>query len=423
MIVYKFGGTSIKNAEAILKMAEIVNACEEQLILVASAMGKTTNRLEKILDNWFHNKCYDDDLYELIRYHEEIIHNLFEQHIPGSLSKMYEGLRNKLQEKPSLDFNYEYDQIVSYGEFFSTRIIASFLSLTNTSTHYIDIRNIIKTDRNFRDASVIWDLTEKFCRETFTFEFHNIYLTQGFIGGSTNNQTTTLGREGSDYSAAILANCCNAEKLVVWKDVPGIMNADPDWFPEAQKIETLSYPEAIELTYYGAKVIHPKTIKPLQEKNIPLWVNSFLEPNKDGTLIAQFTNTNYKQPVYIKKQNQVLISIRPTNAGFITDNDMSKLFSIMGQLHLTVQLTQMSASSFTVCVDNYNNGAHKLIESLKDSFEVRYNNNVEIITIRNYTSESVDNIRQKRPFLIEQKTRKTAQFVVVENDSTVAEEK
>lgn len=412
MIVYKFGGASIKDAQAILKMTEIVQSCNENLIVVASAMGKTTNRLEKILDAWYNQQNYKPELHELIKYHEDIIHDLFEQHAPGNLSRMYEELENKLNQSPSLDYNYEYDQIVSFGEIFSTRIIAAFFSFTNTLVHYIDIRNIIKTDRNFRDASVLWDLTQQFAAKTFTFEHHNIYLTQGFIGSSTNNQTTTLGREGSDFSAAILANCCQAEKLVVWKDVPGIMNADPDWFPNAEKIETLSYAEAIELTYYGAKVIHPKTIKPLEEKNIPLWVNSFLNPQLAGTLITQQAENRYTQPVYIIKQNQVLISIKQRHAGFIADNHVSELFGMMSQLRLTVQLTQMSASSFTVCIDE-NNKTYEFIEQLKNKFEIRYNTDAEIITIRNHTTESIDQIKQNRQIIIEQKTRRTAQFVVL----------
>lgn len=412
MIVYKFGGASIKDAESIIKMTEIVQSCSQKLIIVASAMGKTTNGLEKILNAWFHKQNYAPELHELIEYHEDIIHNLFENHAPVNISKMYEGLKDKLKQAPSLDYNYEYDQIVSYGEFFSTRIIAAFFSLTNTPVHYVDIRDVIKTDRNFRDASVIWELTKEFAKKTFTFEHHPIYLTQGFIAASTNSQTTTLGREGSDFSAAILANCCDAEKLIVWKDVPGIMNADPDWFPHAEKIESLSYAEAIELTYYGAKVIHPKTIKPLEDKNIPLWVNSFLNPKISGTLITQHVENRYTQAVYIKKQNQILVSVKKRQVGFIADSHVSELFGMMSQLRLTVQLTQMSALSFTVCIDE-NKRAYQFIEQAKEKFEVRYNADAEIITIRNHTPQSIENIKQNQKIIIEQKTRRTAQFVLL----------
>ena len=269
MLVYKFGGASIKDATAIKEMVKIVNQCDDNLIIVVSAMGKTTNHLENIARLWFNGKDIETPLNELIDYHQNIISDLFEQNVPDNLNNIYESLWEKLRSSPSLDFNYEYDQIVSIGELLSTKIIASYFNILNTKAHYIDIREVIRTDRNFKQAGVIWNLTKRFALERFTFENYKIYLTQGFIAGSTNNQTTTLGREGSDYSAALLASACNAKKLVVWKDVPGIMNADPAWMSDAQKIDTLSYQEAIELTYYGAKVIHPKTIKPLQEQNIP----------------------------------------------------------------------------------------------------------------------------------------------------------
>src|SRR6056297_801248 len=311
MLVYKFGGASIKDASAIKEMVKIVNQCDDNLIIVVSAMGKTTNRLENIARLWFNGKDIEAPLNELIDYHQNIISGLFEQNVPDNLNSIYESLWEKLRSTPSLDFNYEYDQIVSIGELLSTKIIASYFNILNTKAHYIDIREVIRTDRNFKQAGVIWNLTKRFALERFTFENYKIYLTQGFIAASTNNQTTTLGREGSDYSAALLASACNAKKLVVWKDVPGIMNADPAWMSDAQKIDALSYQEAIELTYYGAKVIHPKTIKPLQERGIPLIVNSFLEPEKEGSLISKVDDSKNQLPVYIRKQNQVLISIRP----------------------------------------------------------------------------------------------------------------
>ncbi len=411
MLVYKFGGASIKNASAIKEMVKIVNQCEDNLIIVVSAMGKTTNRLENIAQLWFDGKDFEDPVNELIAYHQNIISELFEQHVPDNLNSIYEALWDKLRETPSLDFNYEYDQIVSIGELLSTKIIASYFNILNTKAHYIDIRKVIKTDRNFKQARVIWNLTKRFALERFTFENYKVYLTQGFIAGSTNNQTTTLGREGSDYSAALLASACNAKKLVVWKDVPGIMNADPVWMDDAQKIDALSYQEAIELTYYGAKVIHPKTIKPLQENKIPLIVNSFLEPKNKGSLITHSADTKSKLPVYIRKQNQVLISIRPKTPEFVAETDISHIFKLLAELHISVQLTQMSASSFTVCVDKVENMFDPFIAELQRHYHVRFNDKTEIITVRNYNEQSLKRIIQDNEVLIEQKTRKTAQIV------------
>lgn len=419
MIVYKFGGASIKNADAIKQMAKIVRSSNDNLIVVVSAMGKTTNQLEAITRRWFDGEPFDDLLQELIDYHQNIITELFDQHVPENLNSIYEDLYATLRRSPSLDFNYEYDQIVANGELISTKIIASYFNILNFSAHYIDVRKIIRTDRNFKQAGVIWSLTKRFALEQFTFENYRVYLTQGFIAGSTNNQTTTLGREGSDYSAALLASACGAQKLVVWKDVPGIMNADPVWFDKPEKIEALSYNEAIELTYYGAKVIHPKTIKPLQENNIPLIVNSFLKPEINGSYIGDVDDMQYNMPVYIRKQNQVLISIRPKTPAFVAETDISHIFSLLAKSHISVQLTQMSAVSFTICIDKQEDKFANFMKELHESYHIKYNDPAEIITIRNYSDKSLQKMKQKGEILIEQKTRRTAQIVKLINKKTV----
>lgn len=411
MLVYKFGGASIKDAKSIHQMTQIVNNCDDNLVIVISAMGKITNLLERITRAWFDQKSYKQDFEELKTYHQKIIHELFEEHIPSNLDGLYNDLTDKLRTKPSMDFQYEYDQIVSFGEKFSTRIIAAYFNLLNTPATFVDITEVIKTDRNFRNAGVLWELTQKLSKERFIFSTYNKYITQGFIGGTTNNQITTLGREGSDYSAAIIAAACQAEKLVVWKDVPGIMNADPAWFKVPEKIDYISYQEAIELTYYGAKVIHPKTIKPLQEKNIPLYVNSFIEPDKTGTIITYESDKKFSSPVFIRKQNQVLISIRPKTPDFVAETDISHLFQMLVDMNIAVQLTQMSAATFTVCVDKNEYTFEKLLEKLHEHYEVRYNDASEIITIRNYNDESLIKMKEGYEVLIEQKTRKTAQIV------------
>ena len=411
MLVYKFGGASIKDAESIHKMTNIVNACNDNLVVVISAMGKTTNLLERIARLWFDENSYKQEMDELKMYHQRIIHELFEEHIPSNLGGLYHELADKLMTKPSMDFQYEYDQIVSFGEKFSTRIIEAYFNLLNTPAEFVDITEVIKTDRNFRNAGVLWDLTQKLSKERFTFSTYNKYITQGFLGGTTNNQITTLGREGSDYSAALIAAACDAEKLVVWKDVPGIMNADPAWFNDPQKIDFISYKEAIELTYYGAKVIHPKTIKPLQEKNIPLYVNSFVEPDTTGTIITSESDKKFSSPVFIRKQNQVLISIRPKTPDFVAETDISHLFQMLVDLNISVQLTQMSAATFTVCVDKNEYTFDQLLKQLHDHYEVRYNEASEIITIRNYDDDSLAKMKNGCEVLIEQRTRKTAQIV------------
>ncbi len=411
MLVYKFGGASIKDATSIKKMADIVLKCSSNLIVVASAMGKTTNKLEEITRLWFNGKSFESQLSSLIDYHQNIIIELFEQHMPDNLNGLYADLRDKLRQSPSMDYFYEYDQIVSFGELMSTKIIASYFNILNADSHYLDIREIIKTDRRFKEAEVIWDLTKRLALERITFENYSIYLTQGFIAGSTNNQTTTLGREGSDYSAALLARACGAEKLFVWKDVPGIMNADPAWFKNAEKIENLSYGEAIELSYYGAKVIHPKTIKPLQHANIPLYVNSFLEPEKNGTVIEAEQKVKYKLPVFIRKQNQALISLRSRKPEFIAETHISHIFKELVDMQISVQLTQMSAASFTLCVDRKEEVFDHFIAQLQENYEVRFNDQAEIVTIRNYTPESLDLIKNHHEILIEQKNRRTAQIV------------
>jgi aspartate kinase len=411
MLVYKFGGASIKDAQSIHKMTQIVNNCNDNLVIVISAMGKTTNLLERIARLWFDKESFKSEVDELKVYHQRIIHELFEEHIPSNLHGLYSDLIDKLGTNPSMDFQYEYDQIVSFGEKFSTRIIAAYFNLLNTPAEFVDITEVIKTDRNFRNAGVLWDLTEQLSKERFTFTTYNKYITQGFLGGTTNNQTTTLGREGSDYSAAIIAAACGAEKLVVWKDVPGIMNADPAWFQNPDKIDYLTYKEAIELTYYGAKVIHPKTIKPLKEANIPLYVNSFVDPDSTGTIITSAVDKKFKQPVFIRKQDQVLISIRPKTPDFIAETDISHLFQMLVNMNIGVQLTQMSAATFTVCVDKNDYTFDQLISELRDHYEVRYNDALEIITIRNYDDKSLERMKNGCEVLIEQKTRKTAQIV------------
>jgi len=346
----------------------------------------------------------------------EIITNLFsekEQNVYEELNKIFQELEKYLEKMPSLNYDFEYDQIVAYGELISTKILSLFLAKSGRRNNWVDIRNCLKTDDTHREAKVDWELSSRLIHQVFNFESTFVYLTQGFIGGTKTNMTTTLGREGSDYTAAILSYILDSDKVMIWKDVPGIMNADPKWLDDAQKLERISYREAIELAFYGAKVIHPKTIQPLKKKEIPLHVKSFMEPSAPGTLIAKANNKREEHiPVFIQKKNQLLISILPNDFSFIMEENLSDIFSLFAQYRVKVNLTQNSAISFSVCVDDTGKNLLELIKELKKNYNVRYNENQELITIRHYNKEAVERMTKGREILIEQRSRNTAQYVL-----------
>ncbi|RYG05950.1 MAG: aspartate kinase, partial [Chitinophagaceae bacterium] len=334
MQVFKFGGASVKDASGVKNLAEIVkNYTPNNLLIVVSAMGKVTNKLEEL--TWAYIKG-DENVHEIFEdvkaFHFDIINELFEDHknpIFNDVANTFVEIEWLLEEEANDSAGYLYDQIVSIGELVSTKIVAAYLNLAGIFAIWADARNYIQTDNNYREANVIWNKTELEIQKNLPqFLAQGIVVTQGFIGGTSENFTSTLGRDGSDYSAAIFCACLNAESLTIWKDVPGVLNADPKWFDETEKIEELSYHDAIELTYYGANVIHPKTIKPIQNKGIPLYVRSFLEPKEVGTAI---TNTQSPLPVpsFIFKVNQVLISIFPKDFSFIIEENLSHIFSIL----------------------------------------------------------------------------------------------
>jgi aspartate kinase len=413
MIINKFGGASIKDFQALEQMVSICKSQIHQGVIVVSAMGKMTNLLEKLTINYVSGKPFDTFLNEFVSFHQAFLNKLFEPNHPvfSHFKELIQALETKLSKKPGLNFDFEYDQIVPFGELVSSIIVHAYQNLKGVSSQWVDIRNVLKTDATYREANVDWVLTAGLVSKQFDNFSGQLYLTQGFIGSDRNGLMTTLGREGSDFTAAILANCLDAEKVVVWKDVPGIMCADPEWIPNADKIEKLSYTDAIELSYYGAKVIHPKTIKPLQNKSIPLQVRSFYDLANQGTLIAAYDNL-VLSPVYIKKEKQVLVSIRPNDLSFIMEENLSHIFGILAKHQIRVNLMQNSAISFSITVDTNMDRVPNAIDELKKYYEVKYNEPLELITIRHHKPDAELLVTQNREVLLEQRSRSVARFVL-----------
>jgi aspartate kinase len=415
MKVYKFGGASVKDASGIRNLAKIVSGGPDDLVVVVSAFGKTTNALEKVLKAWLSgDNLYKALLDEIIKDHKSVIEELFidktEVAIKTDIS--FAILKEYLESEERKEYDLEYDQIVSYGEIWSTIIVAEYLKTIFPDSEWIDIRNILITDDRFRDANILWSESKARVIGVFDFTVKRIYVTQGFIGGTVAGQFTTLGREGSDYTAAVLANMLDAECVVVWKDVPGILNADPKWLPDAQKMEEISYMEAVEMTFSGAKVIHPKTIKPLHNKSIPLHVRSFLEPEEKGTVIKADVTVKRVIPVFIRKEDQILISIRPKDFSFVMGDNLSRIFHSFVIHGIKVNLVEASAISIDVCVDDERPKVHALVEDMKNEFSALYNEMVELLTVRHYTPEAAERISKEREILLEQRTRSTVRFVV-----------
>lgn len=414
MKVFKFGGASVSSAEAVRNSMNILRMYPGNTVLVISAMGKTTNALEIVARKYFNQDPSVWNSFQVVKdYHDGIVAELWGEptQLP-ELEKLFTQLGNRLKGERSMNFDYEYDQIVSFGELISTQIISLYFNKTGIQNRWVDVRNCLKTDDLFREANINWELSVRLAKRIFTFEFNDLYITQGFIGRTLTNQTTTLGREGSDYTAAILANLLDAKEVSIWKNVPGILNADPDFFTNTQKLDELSYKEAIELSYSGAKVIHPKTLKPLQNKNIPLFVKSFLEPEKPGTIIHNVEQALELVPVIIVKKNMALITLTPEDFSFISINSVSDVFTLFAKYRLKVGLIQQSALDFSLAFDEPEQGIDVLISQLQEKFEVKYNTGLDLITIRYYTPESVTEITDGRKVYIEQKSRRTARMLL-----------
>lgn len=436
--IFKFGGASVKDADAVRNVASVLKRfSKENIIVVVSAMGKVTNALERLTDAFFYstdntvpNEKALAIFNEIKKYHFDIIEQLF----PDKNNPLYNEINNvfvelewAIDDEPTQSYNYEYDKIVSMGEILSTKIVNAYLNEAGIKSNWWDVRDLIQTDNTYREGKVNWELTQQLIDKLLIPNFSNstkdnnqpeagtIILTQGFIGGTSENFTTTLGREGSDYTAAILAFTTNAESVTIWKDVPGVLNADPKWFDETKKIEQLSYHDAIELAYYGATVIHPKTIKPLQNKKIPLYVNSFLKPDEKGTVIND-VQSPLPIPCFIFKVNQVLISISPKDFSFIVEENFSDIFNLFSENQVKVNVMQNSAISFSVSVDYDERKLPGLIKTLQKDYHVKYNEDLELITLRYYDQATIDRVTIDKKILLEVKSRYTVQLVVKKSD-------
>lgn len=413
--VFKFGGASVKDADSIKNLAEILfNRLRNRLVIVISAMGKTTNLLEKILQNKYRQEDYSSNISILKSYHLNICQDLFEKHssIFPIVSNLILQLEKQLERPLSKDnYDYFYDQTVCYGELLSSKILQEYLCSKGYICIWQDAREIIQTDANFRFAKVDWDQTAINCHKYIVPKLEQFpVIIPGFIGRTASGESTTLGREGSDFSAAVIASCLKANAVTIWKDVPGVLNADPKRFSSTIKFEELDYQEAAELTYYGASVIHPKTIKPLANNHIPLWVKSFLTPDESGTKIHQVANA-HKIPCIVVKDNQALVSFKVTDFTFINEGHIQEIYESLNDLKLKVNLFQTSAISISLVVDRQEFKLEKLIATLQDNYQIRYNEGLQLITIKNHQPEVIENIIQGKDILLEQITRTTFQIL------------
>ncbi|MCL6296286.1 aspartate kinase [Jejuia spongiicola] len=414
MQVFKFGGASVKDANGVKNLVAVLQKVGyKNTLVVVSAMGKTTNAIELVLKNYFNNKAeLQSALQEVKKFHNEILLDLFENEnhpIFKKISTFFEEFDTFLKTNKSPDYNFVYDQTIGYGELISTTIISEYLNYIGIKNNWIDVRNQIKTDNYYRHANVNWEETQSLISSQFNKSILNI--TQGFLGSDTNNFTTTLGREGSDYTAAIYAYCLNAESVTIWKDVPGVLNADPRYFENAQLLNKISYREAIELAFYGASVIHPKTLQPLQRKEIQLYVKSFLNPEQAGTMVGKNTTLEPLIPCFIVKKNQVLISLSSLDFSYIVEDNISSIFKLLHQYKMKVDVIQNSAISFSVCVDNLYNNLEKLLHQLKSKFKVTCTKNVSLYTIRHYNEHAIKQIETGKVVLLKQLTQETVQIV------------
>ena len=417
MLVFKFGGASVKDANGIINLANVVKRYEGgQLLIVVSAMGKTTNALEKLTRAYIDQTDDIDAIYSEIKsYHHNILKELFEPSHPifDEVANTFVEIDWMIEDEPHDDYDFTYDQIVSIGEMVSTRIVNAYLNKAGLKSQWLDVRGYIHTDNTYREGVVQWAKTRASIGKELPGLLQNgIVITQGFLGGTSENFTTTLGREGSDYTASIFAACLQANSVTTWKDVPGILNADPKFFEDTVKFDELPYSEAIEMTYYGASVIHPKTIKPLQNANIPLFVKSFNDPEAAGTVIKEDGLAKYSKPVIILKHNQVLVSLSAKDYSFISEDHLSGIFGLFAQSQVKVNMMQTSALSFTVCIDFYEERFKKLLNVLGRDFKVKYNNGLTLITVRHHSPAALLEITAGKTILLEQVSRNTVQFVV-----------
>ena len=423
MRVFKFGGASVKDAEGVKNVVEVLrHTGHEKTLLVVSAMGKTTNAMETVVNSYFEDRATAPSqskpklpaaFQETIDYHNGILTDLFEN--PGHpvftrVKDLFDEVKGFLAWNKSPKYNFVYDQVVGYGELVSTTIISAYLKEIGIDNTWLDVRDFIKTNDSYRDVSVHWEKTQE--RISKGIDTKKLNITQGFLGSDDNNFTTTLGREGSDYTAAILAFCLNADSVTIWKDVPGVLNADPRYFEETQLLNNISYREAIELAFYGASVIHPKTLQPLQQKEIPLHVKSFIHPKDPGTTVGRGIGIEPKVPCFIVKKDQVLMKLSSLDFSFIVEDSISALFKLFHEHKMKVDLIQNSAISFSVCVDNRFGRLKELLQLLKSRFNVTCNEGVSLYTIRHFDEKAIASLQNGHEILLEQRGKETLQLVV-----------
>jgi aspartate kinase len=417
MLVFKFGGASVKVAAGVTNLANVVKQyTDQQLLIVVSAMGKTTNALEKLTKAYMDQANDMHDIFnEIKEYHYNILNGLFEPGHPvfDEVANTFVEIDWAIEDEPHDSYDFVYDQIVSIGELVSTRIVSAYLNKEGLKSKWLDVRGYVHTDNTYREGIVDWDKTKaSITKDIPAMLEKGIVVTQGFLGGTSENFTTTLGREGSDYTASIFAACLGAESVTAWKDVPGILNADPRYFADTVKFDELSYTEAIEMTYYGASVIHPKTIKPLQNARIPLLVKPFTDPSAPGTIIKEDGHNQFIKPVIILKQNQVLLSVSGKDYSFITEDHLSDVFRLFAQNNVKVNVMQTSALSFSVCFDLNEERFEKLLTGLKQDFKVKYNSDLTLITVRHDGINTIKELTEGKTILMEQISRNTIQVVV-----------
>ena len=415
--VFKFGGFAVSDAESVKNLVKIISTTSSaQILIIVSAMGKTTDALEKLCKSYVEgNNDVQEILKAIKQFHENIMIELFETKVHpvfDEIANTFVEIEWMLEDEPHPDYDFNYDQIVSIGEFLSSRIVASYLNENKIDTKWVDARDFIHTDNTYREGIIDMNKTRSSMPILKNMLEKQTVITQGFIGGTSENFSTTLGREGSDYSAAIFASCINAESLTVWKDVPGIMNADPRLFKDAKKYEELPYSEALEMAYYGATVIHPKTIKPLQNAGIPLFVRPFLFPEEKGTRIDSSAKLNTDLSAIIVKQNQMLLSISLKDFSFIDEQILIFLLQSISGAQIKLNMMQRSALSLSVCFNQDEAKFNKLYDILKDKFKCKYNEGLDLITIRHFKRDNLETILAGRTVMMEQFSRNTAQIIL-----------
>lgn len=414
MQILKFGGASVKDAEGVKNLEKVLRTVgTEKSLIVISAMGKTTNALEKVIDHYFHSKHeLQSSIQDVKKYHNAILLDLFENEaheVFKVVSNLFRELSDFFERNKSPDYSFVYDQTIGFGELVSTTIVSYYLNHKGIKNKWLDVRELIKTDSYYRNAKVQWEATQSKINKTVDSATLNI--TQGFLGSDANNFTTTLGREGSDYTAAIFAYCLNAKGVTIWKDVPGVLNADPRYFEHPTLLHSLSYGEAIELSYYGASVIHPKTLQPLQRKEIPLYVKSFLNPKNKGTKVGKALELSPNVPCYILRKNQILISVSSLDFSYIVEENISHIFKLLHLYKMKVRSIQNSAISFSVCIENNYDHLDPLILQLKAKYNVRVDKDVDLFTIRHYTKSAIKEIEKNKTVLMKQITPETVQII------------